>query len=106
MGAGPQSKYTVQQQPPAGSCHYRYENGEPLQDLKCTPGATSPAVTQANLAQTICRKGGYTKDIRPPAAITGKEKRLNAASYGDKGSISDDEYDHLLSGVAVTVGCV
>ena len=27
VGAGPQKKYTVQQQPAAGSCHYRYEKG-------------------------------------------------------------------------------
>ncbi|WP_233273708.1 hypothetical protein [Streptomyces broussonetiae] len=94
MCAGPQRKYTAQQQPPAGSCHYRYEKGEPLPDLKCTPGATSPAVTQANLAQTICRKGGYTKGIRPPVAVTGKEKKLNAASYGYTGSLGDTEYDH------------
>ncbi|MFI2207751.1 hypothetical protein ACH47Z_45390 [Streptomyces sp. NPDC020192] len=54
-------------------------------------------MTQANLATTICRKGGYTKGIRPPAAITGKEKRLNAASYGYTGSLGDAEYDHDLS---------
>ena len=94
---GPQTTSTVQQQPPAGSCHYRYEKGEPLQDPACTPGATSPAVTQANLATTICRKGGYTKNIRPPEAITRKEKAANAASYGYKGSLGDAEYDHLLS---------
>ncbi|KOV58802.1 lipoprotein, partial [Streptomyces sp. MMG1121] len=94
VGAGPQTTYTVQQQPPAGSCHYRMEKGEPLEDLRCNPGAVSPAVTQANLASTICRKGGYTKDIRPPEAVTGKEKRLNAASYGYKGRLGDAEYDH------------
>src|SRR5438552_19162169 len=47
VGAGPQKNYTVQQQSAAGSCHYRYEKGEPLEDPKCTPGAISPAVTQA-----------------------------------------------------------
>ncbi|MES9524120.1 hypothetical protein [Streptomyces capoamus] len=72
MGAGPQTTYTVQQQP-AGSCHYRIDRGEPLEDPACTPGAISPAVTQANLASTICSKGGYTKNIRPPEAITRKE---------------------------------
>ncbi|WP_189957988.1 hypothetical protein [Streptomyces alanosinicus] len=97
VGAGPQSTYTVQQQPPAGSCHYRMEKGEPLEDLKCNPGAISPAVTQANLSTTICRKGGYTKNIRPPEAITRKEKQANAASYGYKGSLGDAEYDHLIS---------
>ncbi|MGW7530489.1 hypothetical protein [Streptomyces sp. NPDC054783] len=61
-------------------------------------------MTQANLATTICRKGGYTKGIRPPATVTGKEKRLNAASYGYKGSLGDAEYDHLLSGVVTACG--
>ncbi|WP_369253842.1 hypothetical protein [Streptomyces sp. R35] len=100
VGAGPQKHYTVQQQPAAGSCHYRYEHGEPLEDPKCTPGAISPAVTQANLTSTICRKGGYTSRVRPSTSITGKEKELNAASYGFTGSMRDAEYDHLLSGVA------
>ncbi|WP_406436925.1 hypothetical protein OHB00_22475 [Streptomyces sp. NBC_00631] len=97
VGAGPQQHYAVQQQPAAGSCHYRYEHGEPLEDPTCTPGAISPAVTQANLKSTICRKGGYTSGIRPSAYVTGKEKRLDATSYGYTGSMSDAEYDHLIS---------
>ncbi|MGW5465272.1 hypothetical protein [Streptomyces sp. NPDC003996] len=97
VGAGPQTTYTVQEQPPAGSCHFRYEKGEPLEDRACTPGAVSPAVTQANLTSTICRKGGYTKNVRPPESVTRKEKELNAASYGYKGSLGDAEYDHLIS---------
>ncbi|UXY24945.1 hypothetical protein N8I84_41645 (plasmid) [Streptomyces cynarae] len=97
VGAGPQKTYAVQQQPPAGSCHYRHENGEPLPDPKCTPGATSPAVTQSTLTSTICRRGGYTKGIRPPVSVTSKEKKLNAASYGYTGHLGDAEYDHLLS---------
>jgi hypothetical protein len=97
VGPGPQSGYTVQKQPSAGSCHYRYEGGEPLPDPKCTPGATSPAVTQANLKSTICRTGGYTKSIRPSVDITSREKRLNATSYGYNGSLGNAEYDHLIS---------
>ncbi|SHH28735.1 hypothetical protein [Streptomyces sp. 3214.6] len=97
VGAGPQKHYTVQQQPAAGSCHYRYEHDEPLEDPNCTPGAISPAVTQANLKSTICRKGGYTSGVRPSAYVTGKEKRLNAASYGYTGRMGDAEYDHLIS---------
>jgi hypothetical protein len=54
-------------------------------------------VTQATLATTICRKGGYTKGIRPPASVTGKEKALNAKSYGYTGPLSGAEYDHLIS---------
>ncbi|MFD8820160.1 hypothetical protein ACFV23_53955 [Streptomyces sp. NPDC059627] len=97
VGAGPQKKYTVQQQPAAGSCHYRYEHGEPLEDPACTPGATSPAVTQANLKTTICRKGGYTSGVRPSTYVTGKEKKLNAASYDYTGAMGEAEYDHLIS---------
>ena len=40
-------------------------------------------MTQANLTSTICRKGVYTSGIRPSAYVTGREKRLNAASYGN-----------------------
>jgi len=97
VGAGPQKHYTVEQQPAAGSCHYRLEHGEPLEDPACTPGAISPAVTQANLKSTICRKGGYTSGVRPSAYVTGKEKRLNAVSYGYTGRMGDAEYDHLIS---------
>ncbi|MEV0743447.1 hypothetical protein AB0I51_47790 [Streptomyces sp. NPDC050549] len=97
VGAGPQKAYTVQQQPAAGSCHYRYLKGEPLEDPKCTPGAISPAVTQSNLKSTICRKGGYTSGIRPSTSVTGKEKELNAASHGFTGRMGDAEYDHLIS---------
>ncbi|KPI14623.1 hypothetical protein OK006_3319 [Actinobacteria bacterium OK006] len=97
VGAGPQTTYTVQKQPPAGSCHFRYEKGEPLEDPACTPGAISPAVTQANLKSTICRKGGYTSGIRPSTSVTGKEKALNAASYGYTSRMGDAEYDHLIS---------
>ncbi|MFJ9931391.1 hypothetical protein ACIRU5_35905 [Streptomyces misionensis] len=97
VGTGPQKTYTVQRQPAAGSCRYRYEKGEPLEDTSCTPGAISPAVTQATLASTICRKGGYTKGIRPPESVTGPEKRANAASYGYTGRLGDAEYDHLIS---------
>jgi hypothetical protein len=97
VGAGPQKHYTVQKQPAARSCHYRYLNGEPLEDPTCTPGAISPAVTQTNLASTICRKGGYTSGVRPSTYVTGKEKRLSAASYGFTGRMADAEYDHLIS---------
>ncbi|MGY4921874.1 hypothetical protein [Streptomyces sp. 900105755] len=87
----------MQQQPAAGSCHYHYEKGEPLEDPACTPGAISPAVTQANLKTTICRKGGYTSGVRSFAYVTGKEKRLNAASCGCTGAMGEAEYDHLIS---------
>ncbi|MFJ8364491.1 hypothetical protein [Streptomyces sp. NPDC093984] len=40
------------------------------------PGATSPAVTQANLKSTICRKGGYTGGVRP-LVLTGEVERVD-----------------------------
>jgi hypothetical protein len=98
IGPGPQSSYTVQPQPAAGTCHYRHEGSYPLPDPACTPGATNPAVTAATLATTICRSGGgYTSSIRPPAAVTGREKSANALAYGYTGSFATGEYDHLIS---------
>jgi len=96
VGPGPQAHYTVQAQPTPGSCRYRYEGGQPLPDLKCTPGAVSPAVTQANLDSTICRPG-YTATIRPSSYVTGKEKKANALSYGYTSPMGDAEYDHQIS---------
>lgn len=97
-GPGPQARYTVQEQPTPGTCLYHYTTAkEPLPDPACTPGAVSPAVTQTNLAQTICNPSGYTKGIRPPVAVTGPEKTANEASYGYKGDLHDAEYDHLVS---------
>lgn len=97
VGAGPQSHYTVQAQPAPGTCHYRYHRREPLPDRSCTPGALNPRVTQATIASTICRRGGYTSGIRPSSYVTGKEKTANARSYGYTGRMRDAEYDHLIS---------
>ncbi|WP_234434874.1 hypothetical protein [Streptomyces pyridomyceticus] len=97
-GPGPKSSYDVQPQPAPGSCHYRYTaDKQPLPDPNCTPGAISPAVSQDNLKDTICKQGGYTSGIRPPANLTGKEKAENAKSYGYTGPMGDAEYDHLIS---------
>ncbi|MEH6380052.1 hypothetical protein V7793_37840, partial [Streptomyces sp. KLMMK] len=97
VGPGPQPSYAVQQQPAAGSCHYRFTPAkEPLPDPACTPGATNPKVTQATLKTTICRSG-YTAGIRPPTSVTSRQKTASAAAYGYKGSLRDAEYDHLIS---------
>lgn len=97
-GAGPQSTYTVQAQPAAGTCHYRYLNqaaGQVLQDATCNPGARNPDVTQSTIGTTIC-VSGYTASIRPSSSIISKEKTADAASYGFTGSLSYAEYDHLI----------
>ena len=96
VGAPPAGTYSVETQPSAGSCHYRWKGNEPLPDHSCTPGALNPDVTQANIALTICKKG-YTSTIRPSSSVTGQEKKLNALSYGYTGSFKTGEYDHLVS---------
>src|SRR5438132_9110624 len=68
----------------------------PLQDRSCTPGATNPAVTQANIKSTICVQG-YTKTIRPPVSYTNPLKFRLMASYGQNGPPSAYELDHLIS---------
>ena len=78
-----------------GQCHVRTASGgEPLPDPACTPGAIDPAVTQANIARTICRPG-YTATVRPPASDTGRWKIRTFVFYGlDTGARG--EYDHLV----------
>lgn len=89
------SNTVVQPQPPARTCHARGSGVDTLPDRRCTPGAISPAVTQANIASTICRSG-YTPGVRPPERITEAEKKQSLAAYGDRGSASGYEYDHLV----------
>jgi hypothetical protein len=89
------SNTIVQPQPGAGTCHARGRGSTVLPDPRCTPGAISPAVTQANIGSTICRSG-YTRGVRPPERITDTEKRKSLAAYGDRGSASGYEYDHLV----------
>ena len=95
-GPGPLAHYTVQKQPAAGSCHYRFTSaGQPLPDRRCTPGALNPKVKQSTLNATIC-KSGYTASIRPSSSVTAAEKRANAVSYHYRRSLTQAEYDHLI----------
>jgi hypothetical protein len=80
----------------SGQCHIRTvdaSSGKYLPDPNCTPGAIDPAVTQDNIASTIC-KSGYTKNVR--ATDTEKFKVLSLNQYGIK-SAKTTEYDHLIS---------
>lgn len=72
-----------------------------LPDPALTPGATSPAVTQANIRQTVCVKG-YSKTIRPPAYYTNrlKKRQLREYGYADTNPRHYEE-DHL---VALSIG--
>jgi hypothetical protein len=66
-----------------------------LPDSSCTPGSIDPAVTQANIAQTICRTG-YTSTVRPPEADTEKFKLDQAYPAYDVPSGTKTELDHLV----------
>ncbi len=53
-------------------------------------------MTQATIGSTICASG-YSSTIRPPESVTYPEKRASMAAYGQSGSTSGYEYDHLVS---------
>jgi hypothetical protein len=67
-----------------------------LADPVHTPGVLNPDVTQANIRSTICRHG-WTATIRPPTDYTNDLKRKQMRLYGEKGSLSDYQEDHLIS---------
>jgi hypothetical protein len=61
-----------------------------------TPGVLNPEVSQANIRSTICRHG-WTSTIRPPTSYTNELKRKQMRQYGETGSLSDYQEDHLIS---------
>ncbi|MBI3639538.1 MAG: hypothetical protein HY223_04395 [Thaumarchaeota archaeon] len=66
-----------------------------LPDPNCTPGATNPTVTQANIYSTIC-VSGYTKTVRPPTSVTDPIKLERMQAYGFTDSKNNYELDHLI----------
>ena len=67
-----------------------------LADPTRTPGVLNPNVTQANIRSTICRHG-WTETIRPPTSYTNELKAKQMRQYGETGSLSDYQEDHLIS---------
>jgi len=61
-----------------------------------TPGVLNPAVTQATIASTICRRG-WTRTIRPPVDFTNALKVRQLHQYGLRGPPSAYQEDHLIS---------
>jgi hypothetical protein len=77
------------------SCRMREsDQGEPLPDPACTPGAVDPAVTQDTIKVTIC-VSGWTATVRPSSSDTGHWKLIAEANYGDSTGWTG-EYDHLV----------
>lgn len=54
------------------------------------------SITQADLATTICRPGGYSESVRPPEAETEPYKYADMRAYGATGSPAGYELDHLV----------
>jgi hypothetical protein len=67
-----------------------------LADPVRTPGVLNPNVTQANIRSTVCRHG-WTETIRPPVSYTNALKTKQMRRYGETGSLSDYQEDHLIS---------
>jgi hypothetical protein len=67
-----------------------------LADPVRTPGVVNPNVTQANIRSTIC-KSGWTATIRPPVSYTNALKIKQMKQYGETGSPTDYQEDHLIS---------
>ena len=61
-----------------------------------TPGVINPDVTQANIRSTICKRG-WTATVRPPVDYTNALKVKQMRQYGETGSPSDYQEDHLIS---------
>lgn len=70
---------------------------EALPNPGLTPGALNPAVTQADIHQTICVRG-YSRSIRPPERYTERLKRLQIREYGYRDRwLRDYEEDHEVA---------
>jgi hypothetical protein len=61
-----------------------------------TPGLLNPDVTQATIGRTICVTG-WTHTVRPPVAYTNALKERQMRAYGETGSPSAYQEDHLIS---------
>jgi hypothetical protein len=79
------------------SCHVRGRGLFVLPDPGCTPGATNPGVTQANIQRTICQ-AGWSASVRPPESVTEPQKRQALAAYGyyHGRRLRSYELDHLI----------
>jgi len=74
------------------------DTGEPavVADPVRTPGVLNPDVTQATIGSTICVVG-WTRSVRPPTEYTNALKRRQMRAYGELGSASAYQEDHLIS---------
>ena len=64
---------------------------------RLTPGTADPAVTQSNIAKSICNKGWTTDLVRPSTSVTKKIKTQTMKTYGFTDAANHYELDHLMS---------
>jgi hypothetical protein len=76
--------------------HGSASKGPYAADLTRTPGVVNPDVTQANILDTICKRG-WTRTIRPPTDYTNALKLKQMREYGVRGSPAQYQEDHLIS---------
>jgi hypothetical protein len=67
-----------------------------LASWRLTPGVLNPAVTQATIGSTICRRG-WTRTVRPPVSYTNALKTRGIRQYALRGPPSAFQEDHLIS---------
>ena len=75
---------------------HRHASPRILADPGRTPGVLNPDVTQASISSTVCRHG-WTATVRPPVSYTNELKAKQMRQYGEAGSKSDYQEDHLIS---------
>ena len=76
-----------------GHCSYR--DRSQLPDPRCTPGSIDPAVTQAGIRSTICKKG-WTATVRPRESQTERFKYDVAYPAYRTPRSERTELDHLV----------
>lgn len=76
-------------------CHYRQVGTVTTPDPVCTPGATNPLVTQANLASTICQAGS-ARTVQLSEAFIAPIKRRLMVAYHAAEPAGNYELDHLV----------
>jgi hypothetical protein len=64
-------------------------------DVRCTPGAPNPDVTQNTIHSTICAPG-WTDTVLPPAGYTTALKLQQMRDFGETGSPLNYKEDHLV----------
>ena len=64
-------------------------------DVRCTPGAVNPDVTQDTIRNTICAPG-WTDTVQPPVSYTSALKLQQMREFGETGSPLSYKEDHLV----------